>query len=112
MANQVLRKNRGEEVKSSNFYSIMCHEYTDISNKEQLSICVFWFDNNLEAHEDFLGFYQITDIKSDTIVSTIKDFLIRFKLLLTNLSDQTCDDASNMMWHELLNKSGKFNPKH
>ena len=83
MANHVLQKNL-TEVKNSNFYSIMCGEYTGISNKEQLLICVCWVHDNLEAHEDFLGFYQITIIKSDTAVSTIRDALIRFKLPLTN----------------------------
>ena len=110
MANQVLRE-KLTVVKNSNFYSVMCDEYTDISNKEQLAICVRWVDDNLKAHEDFLGFYQITNIKRDTIVSTIKDALIRFKLPLTDLRGQACDGASNMMGHnlELLNKLGKFN---
>ena len=99
MANQVLRK-KLTEVKNSNFYSIMCDEYTDTSNKEQLSICVHWVDDNLEAQEDFLRFYQITNIKSDAIVSTIRDALVRFKLPLTNLRGQTYDDASNMMGHK------------
>ena len=92
----------------------MCDEYTDTSNKEQLSICVRRVDDNLEAHENFLGFCQITKTKTDTIVSTIKDALIRFKLSLTNLRGQTYDGASNMMGHnlELLNKLGKANRKH
>ena len=40
----------------------MCDEYTDISNKEQLSICVRLVDSILEAHEDFLGYYEIPNI--------------------------------------------------
>ena len=98
MGNQDLRK-KLTEVKNSNFYFIMCDEYTDTSNKEQLSICVRRVDDNLEAHENFLGFCQITKIKTDTIVSTIKDAVRRFKLPLTDLRDQTNDDTSNMMGH-------------
>ena len=63
-------------------------------------ICARWVDDNFEAQEDFLGFYQITKIKSDTIVSTIKNALIRFKLPLTNLRGQIYDGASNMMGHK------------
>ena len=80
IANQVFQKNL-TELKNSNFYSIMCDdEYTDISNNEQLLLYVHWVDDNLEAHENFLGFYQITNIKSGTIVSTIKDALIKIKI--------------------------------
>ena len=39
----------------SNFFSIIADEYTDINNQEQLTICLRWVDDTLEAHEDFLG---------------------------------------------------------
>ena len=38
------------------FFSIICDEYTDISNKEQLTICIRWVGKELEGHEDFLRF--------------------------------------------------------
>ena len=53
----------------------MCDEYKDISNKEQLSFCVRRVDNDLNAHEHFLGYYQIPNIQSNTIVEVIKDSL-------------------------------------
>ena len=96
MSNQLLRK-KLYDVNSNKFYSIMCDEYTDISNKEQLSFCVRWVDNELNAHEDFLGYYEIPNIKSDTIVRVIKDSLIRFNLPMCNLRGQTYDGASNML---------------
>ena len=68
MANHVIRdlvsENRGD------FFSIICDEYTDISNKEQLTICIRWVDKELEGHE---GFYNVPDIGAETIVSAIKD---------------------------------------
>jgi len=60
MANHVTRDLLSEI--SSGFFSIICDEYTDISNKEQLTICIRWVDKELEAHEDFLGFYNIPHI--------------------------------------------------
>ena len=48
------------------FFSIICDEYTDISNKEQLTICIRWVDKELEAHEDFLRFYNVPDIRAQT----------------------------------------------
>ena len=98
MANHVIRdlvsKIRG------GFFSIICDEYTDISNKEQLTICIQWVDKELEAHENFLGFYDVPDIGAETIVSAIKDVLLKLQLSLVNCRGQYYDGASNMMGHK------------
>ena len=67
------------------------------NNQEQLTICLRFVDDTLEAHEDFLGFYQIPDIASDTVVSAIKDAFIRLQLSLQNCRGQCYDGASNML---------------
>lgn len=36
----------------------MCIEYTDVSNKEQLSFCIRMVDHNVNGQEDFLGYYH------------------------------------------------------
>ena len=96
MSNQVLRK-KLYDVNNSKMFSIMCDEYTDTSNKEQLSLCTRWIDDELNANEDFLEFYQLTNIKSDTIVKAITDRLTRLSLPISDLKGQTFDGASNMM---------------
>ena len=95
MANHVLKK-IVEDIGSS-FFSIIADEYTDINNKEQLTICVRWVDNELQEHEDFLGFYEVPDIESDTIVSAIKDAFLRLQLSLSCCRGQCYDGASNML---------------
>ena len=60
----------------------MCDEHTDVSNKQQLSMCVRWIDDSVNPYEDFLGFYELPNIASDTIFSAIKDCLTRFNLPL------------------------------
>ena len=65
------------------WYALIADEYTDISNKEQLSICFRWVNNDLEAKEDFIGFYEIPNIKSSTIDTVTKDALIRLQLSLS-----------------------------
>ena len=52
------------------FFFIICDKYTNISNKEQLTICIN-FD------EDFFSFYNVPDTASETIVSVIKDVLFK-----------------------------------
>ena len=96
MGNQVLRR-KLYNINNSKMFSLMSDEYTDISNKQQLSLCTRWVDDDLNACEDFLGFYEIPNIKSQTIVTCIKDALTRFNLPLTNLRGQTYDGASNIL---------------
>ena len=77
-------------------YSLMCDEYTDCSNHEQLTFCLRWVEA-LKAHETFLSFYEIPDIKSSTIVSVIKGILTRYQLSMENFRVQCYNGASNML---------------
>lgn len=76
----------------NSFSSILCDEYTDVSNKEQLTLCVRRIDKELEAHEDFLGLVNIPNIRADTIEAVIKDVFIRLGLSFSNCRGQ-CYDA-------------------
>ena len=61
MAKQVVAK-KLESICSNNFFGIIVDEYTDISNKELLSMCFRWI-KDLRVHEDFVGNYELPDIK-------------------------------------------------
>ena len=83
-----------------NYFSIIADEYTDASNDEQLSICLRWVDARctmLDVHEDFLGFYKIPNIASDTVVPVIKDTFIRLQLSFQYCRGQCYDGGSNML---------------
>ena len=56
-----------------------------------------WVSNDLETSEKFLGFYEIRDIKSSTIVTVMKDILLRYQLNLDMCRGQCYDSASNML---------------
>ena len=58
-------------------------------------MCFRWI-KDLRAHEDFVGYCELPDIKSDTIVTAIKDSLIRMQLSLNDLRAQAYGRASNM----------------
>ena len=45
-------------MKENELYSIICDECTDCSNKEQLSLSV-WYVANEQVHESFLGFFKL-----------------------------------------------------
>jgi len=68
MALSVLRE-IAQSIHESPFFSVMCDECVDVSNKERLAICIRWNSNaDLEVHEDVVGLYVISDISASTIV--------------------------------------------
>ena len=60
----------------------MTEEGTNISNLEQLSFCARTVDDDLNVNNNFLRFYEIDNIKSETVVKAIKDILVRCSLSL------------------------------
>ena len=96
MASKVLRV-KVSTIQKRKYFSLMADEGTDVSNIEQLSFCIRSVGDDLEVSEDFIGFYEIDNIKSETIVNAIKDILLRCHLSLDDCRGQTYDGASNMM---------------
>ena len=86
-----------ETIRKNIFFTIMTDDYTDITNKEQFSFCIGTVDDNLEVMEDFLGFYELQNIKIVRVVNAIKDILLRFNFSLQHCRGQTYDGASNIM---------------
>ena len=70
MALRILRE-IALNIQSSVFYTIMADE-TAVSNTEQLVICIRWVDENLIAHEDFIGMHPIERTTADVIVGVLK----------------------------------------
>ena len=68
----------------------------DCSGTEQLSICIRYVSKDLEPHEAFVGFYEPTDTKGNTIAGVIQDALLRLCLPIECLRSQTYDGAANM----------------
>ena len=56
-----------------------------------------WVNNELEVSEKLLGFYEIPNIKSSTIITVMKDILLRYQLNLDMCRGQCHDGASNML---------------
>ena len=83
-------------IRDSACYAIMADECTDISNKEQFTICMRWVGEDLEDHEDFIGLYQVDNIDAKSLVHAIRDTLIRMELHLSQCRGQCYGGASNM----------------
>ena len=78
MALKILRK-IAINIQQAKFYSVMGDETADISNKEQLVLCIRWVDDELQVHEDFIGIHKIPNTTADEIVKVVK--VINVKLL-------------------------------
>ena len=61
-----------------------------------MKLVLRWVDDNLIAHEDFIGSYETPSVKANVIVSTITDALIHMNLTLSKVHGQCCDGVSNM----------------
>jgi len=95
IALQVLRE-VAANLHSTTFYTIMVDETTDVSNDEQVVLCLRWVDDNFDAHEEFIGLYKVDSICSDSLVALIKDALLRMNLTLSKVRGQCYDGAANM----------------
>lgn len=99
---EVVRKDILDDVKNSKFYSILCDETTDISTKEQMSMCLRYVDLKTSSlKEDFVGFVEMQGTTGVEIKTAIVHTLNSLGLSLTNFMGQGFDGGSNM--------SGKFN---
>ena len=71
MALRILRE-IASNTRSSVFYTIMADKTADVSNKDQLVICIHWIDDDLIAREDFIGMQPIERTTADVIVHVLK----------------------------------------
>ena len=78
------------------WYTLMVDETTDLANTEQMVVCLRGATEDLEVHEEVLGLYSLESTNADTIVSTIKDVLLRMNLKLCDRRGQCYDGASSM----------------
>ena len=95
MSLTILRDITGS-VMADKFYALMADDVADVSNKEQVAICLRSIDDNFEAHENFIGMHVVDSIGSDVLVAILKDVLMRLNLSIHNCRGQCYNDAANM----------------
>lgn len=99
MALQILRE-VAKNIQNADFYSLMGDEATDVSNVSQLVICLRWVDDDLVAHDEFIGLKDMPRTNADSIVRELKDVLIRMNLKLNKCRGQCYDGCSTMRGHK------------
>ena len=95
MALQLLQE-IAKNLHDSSFYTIMVDETTDISNSEQVVLCLRWVDDDFNVHKDLIGLYKFDSISAYNLVALIKDALLRMNLSLNKARGQCYDGTANM----------------
>lgn len=98
MGNEVLRS-IVRNVDNAQWYGLMADETRDASGAEQFVVCLRWVTHNFEINEDMIGLVDVPSTDSTTLLSVLKDVLIRCNLSLKLCRGQTYDGASNMSGH-------------
>ncbi len=85
-----------QEFGDAKHFAFIMDETTDISSKEQVSVCIRYVSPSLQVHEIFVGFYETTSTKSSTMFDIAQDVLTRFEMQISNCRGLCFDGAANM----------------
>ena len=99
----MIRQSIVDECNSSLFWSIMADETTDVSTKEQVSVCARYIRRNnqhgLEVCEEFLGYCSVPTANAEGITSAIVGLAEGAGLTMAQLVGKGFDGASTMSGH-------------
>ena len=85
-----------EEARQSMFYGVIADGTTDITTKEQFSICVRYVTETMVTKEAFLGLYEVPCSTAAELYAALKDALQRTMYGMEGLRGHCFDGASNM----------------
>ena len=86
-----------KNIQNAAFFTVM-PETADVSNKEQLVVCIRWVNENFVAHEDFMGMYPMERATTDHIIAALKNALSSMHLRIENARGQCYDGGVYSGW--------------
>ena len=87
-------------VKEAKLYSVICDEGSDASNKEQLSFCLRYVNDDGDICEDFLKFIHCkSGLTGKDLYNEVTEALTSFGLDLQNCRGQGYDGAGAVSGH-------------
>ncbi|XP_065673671.1 uncharacterized protein LOC136090728 [Hydra vulgaris] len=93
------RKTIIQEVSKSELFSVMTDTTPNISNKDQLAVCIRYIDSNGKANEWLLDVIELSTKTGYENAKYIYDCLVRHKINTDNVAFQSYDFANNMSGH-------------
>ncbi|XP_066940948.1 zinc finger MYM-type protein 1-like [Macrobrachium rosenbergii] len=99
IASDLILKDISKAVGKTGKFSIIVDETTDVSNKEQVSVCLRCIHNGQPA-ETFVGFHEVKSAKGKALFQLVLDVLHKMELRIEDVVGQYYDGASNMSGKE------------
>ncbi|XP_021722584.1 zinc finger MYM-type protein 1-like [Chenopodium quinoa] len=78
------------------YFGILADESSDVSQKEQMALCLRYVNNKGKINERFLGIVHVKDTTALSLKSAIESLLMEYSLSLSRVRGQGYDGASNM----------------
>lgn len=87
------------DIHSQRWFSLMADETRDVSNREQLVICLRWVSDDYDIAEDMVGLVQLDNTTAQTVYSCLKDCLLRIGVAFEYCRGQAYDGARSFQGH-------------
>jgi hypothetical protein len=97
-----------ENIKQNTFYSLLADEVKDVSNQQQLCVCLRYYDQESKTvNEEFIDVVTCTATTGESLYTSLLDILAANKLDVRDMRGQGYDGASNMS-SARVGVSGRF----
>lgn len=110
----LIRQKIIKKITDSKFYTVLCDEASDCSNKEQMSLVIRYVDSENNIQEKFLSFIECTlGLSGQNLCDTLLNELNRLGLDVANCRGQGYDGAGSVAGRKngLSALFKKINPK-
>lgn len=81
------------------WFSLLADETRDISNNEQLVICLRWVSDSYDIAEDMVGLVRLDNTTAQTVYLCLKDCLLRLGVEFQYCRGQAYDGARSFQGH-------------
>ena len=98
MALSVLRSYK-QELAEAKYFAIMLDECSDISVKEQVSICFHFVSKDFSVYKTYVKFHETAATDASTLFDITDDVFKKLELSIANCRGQCFDSASNITGH-------------
>ena len=96
ICNDLILSNLVKKITQAEYFSVLADETTDISCKEQLSICIRYVDSDNCLQEDFLQFIEVDGLSGESLSRAILTNLQRFGIDISKMRGQGYDGGAAM----------------